>query len=246
MHASAIRQLRLERYDLAPRVQPALSVGRRHQGQRVSPAGRSLLVGAGLGDMLAMRMPPNGAPPGACSPREYYPPNCRPCPPADGGAFERALYNRDCERRNEHTENALRRQILAHGSKKAVGVRTPPGTLVGAGNTFTIPATTSIPLCIVDFDVSRRVAEDFLIVEIEIGNEGLITSGEGVTADSFSPDAAHPILKSKWLMPGMQALVTVENIDGAPHAFFGTLWGLPGDSPGSCLDGAPPFYYGLN
>lgn len=178
---------------------------------------------------------PNGTVPNGCTPGNFYPPSCSPCPPNAPSGLQQALYNMYCAQQQAQYQRASRAAVAAKQPQIALGIRTAAGVTVAAGGIVTLTASPTVPLCITDFEVSRLIAPFFLINSMKTARVDFLADGQGIPADMFAPDAVHPPMEQPYLMPGTQITLTIENIDGAPHPFFAAWTGIPGGLQGPCL-----------
>lgn len=181
-------------------------------------------------------VPPEAYPPG-CVPPTYYPPGCSPCPPSpEMAAMQAAAYQLSCEAEMAQVRRAGRAQVLGNQPQIPLSFRTAAGVTVAAGATQSFPATPTIPLCITRLEIPRAIGQFFLVTSVRAARQELLADGAGVPGDSFSPDAINtPLIEFPFLYPGTPITITVENIDAAPHPFYGTYWGVPLQQPGPCL-----------
>lgn len=74
-------------------------------------------------------------------------------------------------------------------------------------------------------NVSRAIADFFLIDNFSVGNVPLSAAAGQVPAASFATDATEANVRKVTANPGVQIVIQVTNIDGAPHRFLSTLFG---------------------
>jgi hypothetical protein len=123
-----------------------------------------------------------------------------------------------------------------------LGVGTAFGVTLAPNVATPFPAQSSVPICLNRFEIPRDLAPFFVIESIRLARQELLADGVGIPADAFSSDAIQtPLLEFPQLWPGAQIIVTVRNMDAAPHPFRGTWWGVPAEMPRSCLENGPLF-----
>ena len=126
----------------------------------------------------------------------------------------------------------MRAQALKSVPQRGLGGRTVAGTPVAA-NTAGVQITTAAPsavLCVTDLEWHAASAQFFLISSILAAGREWLVAGGSVPATSFTPDGIHPTMEFPTCWPGVTIQVTVENIDGGPHATSFTFWAIAGDS----------------
>lgn len=189
----------------------------------MSPGGGNGIQGP-WGAMLGTYGGGGGGPPGGCSP-------CGPTP-AQSAAREEA-YQLWCMQQQAMTAAAARVAIM----KELPTVAAPANSVstVAAGALETITVTTPVPLCIIDWDVSRICSSFFTAVSLVSALVPyLVTAGE-MQLDVFASDAIHPTTNFPQLIPGTPMVLVVHNISAEAHAFFSTFHGIRGPGQGPCL-----------
>jgi len=202
----------------------------------------------GTGDVLAPGPYPNqlinpgaialyGGNPALPGPSGYPGAGCGPCGPlAPTPAQQQAsrdAYDQFCYQQAMMTAAAARVAVM----KELPTVAAPANsvTTVAAGATEVITVTCPVPLCIIDWDVSRVSAEFFTAVSLICALVPyLVTAGE-MQLDVFASDAIHPTTNFPQIIPGTPAVLTVHNISAEPHPFFSTFHGIRGPGQGPCL-----------
>jgi hypothetical protein len=167
---------------------------------------------------------PGGYPGMACSP-------CGPSPALQAARAE--AYERFCAEQQAMTAMAARIAIM----KELPTVAAPANsvTTVLAGATETITVTSPVPLCIIDWDVSRNCSSFFTAVSLVCALVPyLVTAGE-MQLDVFASDAIHPTTNFPQIIPGTPAVLVVHNISADPHPFFSVFHGIRGPGQGPCL-----------
>ncbi len=161
-------------------------------------------------------------------------PGCSPCGPSPAAqAASAEAYQRFCEQQQAMTAAAARVAIM----KELPTVAAPANsvTTVAAGANETITVTTPVPLCIIDWDVSRVCSSFFTAVSLVSALVPyLVTAGE-MQLDVFASDAIHPTTNFPQLIPGTPMVLVVHNISADPHQFFSTFHGIRGPGQGPCL-----------
>lgn len=165
---------------------------------------------------------------GGCSP-------CGPGTPATAAqqAASQERYDAFCYEQAMMTAAAARVAIM----KELPTVAAPANsvTTVAAGALEIITVTTPVPLCIIDWDVSRVCSSFFTAVSLVSALVPyLVTAGE-MQLDVFASDAIHPTTNFPQLIPGTPMVLTVHNIAPEAHAFFSTFHGIRGPGQGPCL-----------
>lgn len=74
-------------------------------------------------------------------------------------------------------------------------------------------------------NVPVNIANFFLIDAFSVGNVPLSAAAGPVPAASFATDATEANVRKVTANPGVQIVLQVTNIDGAPHRFLSTLFG---------------------
>lgn len=202
----------------------------------------AMLVGASATGMMS---PAGGSfeqttPSGYRRPDGFNDAGCGPCgpyaaPSAAQSAADAERYDAWCRQQQAMTAAAARVAIM----KELPTVAAPANsTTVGgvlAGGLETITVTTPVPLCIIDWDVSRICSSFFTAVSLVSALVPyLVTSGE-MQLDVFASDAIHPTTNFPQLIPGTPMVLIVHNISAEPHAFFSTFHGIRGPGQGPCL-----------
>ncbi len=96
---------------------------------------------------------------------------------------------------------------------------------IAAGATFTIAQTSQTVFKPHRLNVPRNIADFFLIDNFSVGNVPLSAAAGQVPAASFATDATQANVRKVTANPGVQIIIQVQNIDGAPHRFLATLFG---------------------
>lgn len=194
------------------------------------------LVGTGDAGPAGMMSPGNPNPwdprlalygaggiPGACSP-------CGPSPAQTAARQEQ--YEAFCMQQQAMTAAAARVAIMKELPTVAAPANAPS---VAPDALATITVTTPVPLCIIDWDVSRVCSSFFTAVSLVCALVPyLVTAGE-MQLDVFASDAIHPTTNFPQLIPGTPMVLVVHNISADPHAFFSTFHGIRGPGQGPCL-----------
>lgn len=100
-----------------------------------------------------------------------------------------------------------------------------PATLVGAGATADIIMTPQRPQRIGRLVVPSSIAAYFVIHDLEVAKDSQFTGSGSVPAEMFTEVGVDVSLKGSTAYPGVQIVLSVENIDGAPHTFRGGIIG---------------------
>lgn len=161
-------------------------------------------------------------------------PNCGPCGPSPAqAAAEQEQYELWCRQQQAMTAAAARVAIM----KELPTVAAPANSVstVAVGATEVITVTAPVPLCIIDWDVSRVCSSFFTAVSLVCALVPyLVTAGE-MQLDVFASDAIHPTTNFPQIIPGTPMVLTVRNIAAEVHPFFSTFHGIRGPGQGPCL-----------
>lgn len=201
------------------------------------------LVGVGDAGMMSPGPYPGGSfgqttPSGYRRPDGFNDAGCGPCgpyaaPSAAQSAADAERYDAWCRQQQAMTATAARVAIM----KELPTVAAPANSVatVAAGVSETITVTTPVPLCIIDWDVSRICSSFFTAVSLVSALVPyLVTSGE-MQLDVFASDAIHPTTNFPQLIPGTPMVLIVHNISAEAHAFFSVFHGIRGPGQGPCL-----------
>lgn len=171
---------------------------------------------------------------GGCPTGPFYPPGCSPCGPTPAAlAAQQEAYDAFCRQQQAMTAAAARVAIM----KELPTVAAPANSAstVAAGATETITVTAPVPLCIIDWDVSRVCSSFFTAVSLVSALVPyLVTSGE-MQLDVFASDAIHPTTNFPQIIPGTPMVLIVHNISADAHQFFSVFHGIRGPGQGPCL-----------
>ena len=105
---------------------------------------------------------------------------------------------------------------------------------IAAGASFTINQTSQTIFKPKRLNVSRAIADFFLIDSVSVGNVPLSAAAGAVPAASFATDATGANVRKVTANPGVQIVLQVTNIDGAAHRFLSTLFGWSSQPEGGC------------
>lgn len=105
---------------------------------------------------------------------------------------------------------------------------------IAAGASFTINQTSQTIFKPKRLNVSRAIADFFLIDSFSVGNVPLSAAAGAVPAASFATDATGANVRKVTANPGVQIVLQVTNIDGATHRFLSTLFGWSSQPEGGC------------
>jgi hypothetical protein len=162
-----------------------------------------------------------------------YPGGCGPGPSPAAQAAAQEAAAMFCAQQDAMTAAAARVAVM----KELPTVAAPANNEanVAAGALATITVTTPVPLCIIDWDVSRICSSFFTAVSLVCALVPyLVTAGE-MQLDVFASDAIHPTTNFPQLIPGTPMVLIVHNISADPHPFFSTFHGIRGPGQGPCL-----------
>lgn len=119
----------------------------------------------------------------------------------------------------------VRQQALA-GLVPQIPLGVRSSSAVSAAGTATIAPESAVPMRLTDFQVSSAIAPFFLISSMRVARLDMLAGSDAIPAECFIPNAKHPPIENPILPAGSPVTVGVENIDGAPHFFFGSFWGI--------------------
>lgn len=98
-------------------------------------------------------------------------------------------------------------------------------TTVTAGTTATLTARPQRPFQTERFVVPSTLSPFFAIVDLVVGRESMFINSEPAAAEIFSQTGVHVSLMGYIARPGIDITLSVTNIDGADHPFYGSIIG---------------------
>lgn len=108
----------------------------------------------------------------------------------------------------------------------SVTVATLTNGLVLTGTTVNITPSSSVPLRITFFTVAESCAQFFNVTQVTISRLAWNVGAAGIPAENFIQNATTPPMENAILPAGAQAIVGVNNVDGASQRFRGNFYGI--------------------